>query len=269
MRRVFFPVGIAALCFATIIAVGTNTALADPNLALTYSIEYGGIRIMELDARLDLAEGAQSDYSISLDGHTVGFLGNLKPVAFSATAEGTAGERGMQPAVYATTTHKRNKLKSLTITFQPNDAPITSFTPPDDKEDPGPPELLKDSIDPGSAVVGLIHTLATTSSCNDTIRIFDGKRRYDITFTDLPNERLKPSSHSMFSGRTHPCHATMVPRYGFKRGKGNPWDNSTVWFGQVLSDAPMLPVRIDTQIGLGPVRLNLIAAHWLDQRASR
>jgi hypothetical protein len=36
-----------------------------------------------------------------------------------------------------------------------------------------------------------------------------------------------------------------------------------------LSDAPMLPVRIDTQIGLGPVRLNLIAAHWLDQRASR
>jgi hypothetical protein len=261
--------GIAGLIFAALVAGGARSVLAEPNLVLGYSIEYGGIRIMELDARLDLADATQSDYSITLEGHTVGFLGNLKPVAFTATAQGTAAGSGMQPDVYATTTQKRKKQKSLRITFQPNDAPVTSFTPPDDWEDPGPPELLKDSIDPGSAIVGLIRNLATTSSCQDTIRIFDGKHRYDITFTDLPDERLKPSSHSIFSGRAHPCHATMVPRYGFKRGKDNPWDNSTVWFGQVLANAPLLPVRIDTQIGLGPVRLNLISARWLDQRASR
>jgi len=268
MRRVL-SVGIAGLFFAAVATEGARSAVAEPNLVLGYSIEYGGIRIMELDARLDLAGSTQTDYSIRLDGHTVGFLGNLKPVAFTATAEGTAGDSGMQPAIYATTTQKRKKQKSLTITFQPNDAPVTSFTPPDDWEDPGPPELLKGSIDPGSAVVGLIRTLATTSSCRDTIRIFDGKHRYDLTFTDLPEERLNPSSHSMFSGLTHPCRANMVPRYGFKSGKGTPWDKSTVWFGRVLAGAPMLPVRIDTRIGLGPVRLNLISARWLDQRASR
>ena len=47
-------------------------------------------------------------------------------MAFTATAEGTAQDRGMQPAVYATTTQKRDKQKSLTITFQPDDVPVTA-----------------------------------------------------------------------------------------------------------------------------------------------
>ena len=268
MRRVL-PVGTATLLFLSLAVGGGRHAFAEPNLLLGYNIEYGGIRIMQLDARLDLAEGAQSEYLISLEGHTVGFLGNLKPVAFTATSEGIADDNRMQPALYATTTNKRNKQKSLTVTFQPNNAPVTSFTPPDDREDPGPPEMLKDSIDPGSAIVSLIRTLAMTSSCKDTVQVFDGKRRYDIAFADMPNELLKESSHSMFSGWTHRCHATMVLRSGFKPGKRNPWDNSTVWFGRVLNDAPMLPVRIDTQFSLGPVRLNLVSARWLEQRASR
>ena len=268
MRRVL-PIAPAALFFLAAAAVGGRPASAEPNLVLSYNIEYGGIKIMQLDARLDLTEGTRSDYSISLEGRTVGFIGNLKPVAFTATSEGTAGDHGMQPAVYATTTNKRNKQKSLTITFQPDDAPVTNFVPADDREDPGPPELLKDSIDPGSAIVGLIRTLATTSSCEEMVRIFDGKRSYDITFNDMPTELLKESSHSIFSGLAHRCHATMVPRYGFKPRKGNLWESTTVWFGRVLSDAPMVPVRIDTQISLGPVRLNLVSARWLDQRASR
>ena len=61
MRRAL-SVGIAGLLLAVVAAGGARSAAAEPNLLLSYSIEYGGIRVMEVDARLDLANGTRSDY---------------------------------------------------------------------------------------------------------------------------------------------------------------------------------------------------------------
>jgi hypothetical protein len=57
--------------------------------------------------------------------------------------------------------------------------------------------------------------------------------------------------------------------HGFKPGKRRPLDDTVIWLGRVLEGAPPLPVRVETEISLGAVRLELASARWADRQASR
>ena len=268
MHRIL-PIRTAVLVLLAFAAGGAGQAVAEPDLVLGYDMYFSGITIMQLEARLDLAGGTQGEYTITVEGRTVGLVDTLKPIAFTAMSEGVANGYGLQPALYATTTEKRSKRKGLTVTFLPYGTPVTRFTPPDDEEEPAPPELLEDSLDPVSAFLSLMRSVSDTSSCTGTIQVFDGKRRYDVEVADLPHEVLQKSSYSIYGGETQRCRGTMIPRYGF--GPGNPkmFDRTTIWFGHVLRDAPPVPVRIDAEIGIAAARLYLVSVRWLDQRANR
>lgn len=249
--------------------LGMAGASAAPDLVLDYDIYYGGVSVMKVEARLDWDEGANPGYAITLEGRTVGLFDTLKPLAFKATAEGVSTGMSFVPSYYATSTHKRGKQKALSVHFRPNGAPVARFTPADDAEEPAPPELLQNAIDPGSAVLTLLNSFARSSACSGKILVYDGKRRYDVAFIDLPREMLQKTSYSIYSGEAKRCRLDMTPVFGFKPGKRALLDESTVWFGKVLDNAPPLPVRIDAKIGLGPVRLHLASARWVDQQASR
>jgi uncharacterized protein DUF3108 len=242
---------------------------ARSDLLLAYDVRYGGITVMKVEARLDLAAGSDRSYAIALEGRTVGLLNTLKPITFTATSKGFSSEAGFQPAFYATTTVKRDKRKGLTIAFAPGGTPVTQFTPADDAEELPPAELLEGSVDPASAFLELARSVAESAACSGTAGVFDGKRRYDVIFTSLPRETLQKTSHSPYAGETKRCRIKMRPLHGFKPGKPRPLDGTELWFAEVLSGAPPLPVRIETEISLGAVRLELTSARWAEQQASR
>ncbi len=262
------PLQIAALAPLLCAGAGIVPAYAESELLLDYDIRYGGISIMELTARLDLAEGKDPSYAISLQGRTVGLIDALKPIAFTATSEGVANGHGLQPALYSTTTHKHKKHKALSIAFAPDQTPVTHFTPADDAEEPAPPQMLEGSVDPASAILTLIRTVSETGSCSGTVEVFDGKKRYDVTFVDLPREMLQKTSYALYSGEAKRCRLDVRALHGFKPGKRT-LDGTTVWFGTVLDGVPPLPVRIETEISLGQVRLELTSVRWADQEANR
>jgi hypothetical protein len=255
----------AAVLAATLCA--PTAAAAGPDLLLTYDVRFGGVTIMQAEARLNLAEGgADERYEVGLKGRTVGLIDRLKPIAFTAASEGAASPAGLQPARYSSSTAKRDKRKGLTVAFAPEAVPVTQFTPPDDAEDPVPPELLEGTLDPASALLAVVRSVARTGSCAASLEIFDGKRRYDVTFADLPKQRLQ---HDAYAGEAGVCRADSRPVFGFKPGKRAPLDDTTLWFGQVLDGAPPLPVQVETEISVGAVRMELTSARWADRQASR
>jgi hypothetical protein len=260
----------AAALAVLLFAGGTLAeAKAEPELLLDYDVRYGGVTIMKLQARLDLAEGSDEGYAVALQGRTVGLVDKLTPIAFTAHSQGAENGKGLQPALYSTTTRKRDKRKGLSIAFQPGGAPVTRFTPADDAEEPAPPELLEGSIDPASGMIALLRSVAETDACSGTVPIFDGKRRYDVTFLSEPQESITQTSHSVYSGKLTVCRLKSKPLHGFKPGKRRPLDDTVIWLGRVLEGAPPLPVRVETEISLGAVRLELASARWADRQASR
>jgi hypothetical protein len=259
----------AAILGLTLCAfTGSAVAARQPQLLLSYDVRYGGVTIMKLQAGLDLAEGSGSGYRVAVEGRTVGLLDRLKPIAFTAVSEGRVTAGALQPALYATTTRKRDKRKGVTISFSPDAAPVTRYMPPDDDEEQAPPELLEGSLDPASALLTLIRSVAQTASCSGTVGVYDGKRRYDVTFLSLPQEVLHKTSGEPYSGTARRCKLKLRPLHGFKPGKRQPLDGTLIWLGDVVQGAPPLPVRIETEISLGAVRLDLASARWADGPAA-
>jgi hypothetical protein len=257
----------AAILAATLCAAATPTgAAAESDLLLTYDVRFSGVTIMQAEARLNLAEGVDERYEVGLKGRTVGLIDRLKPIAFTAASEGAASPAGLQPVLYSTSTAKRDKRKGLTVAFAPETVPVTQFTPPDDAEEPVPPELLEGTLDPASAMLALVRSVARTGSCAGSQAIFDGKRRYDVTFADLPKQRLE---HEAYAGEASLCRAQSRPVFGFKPGKRAPLDGTILWFGQVLEGAPPLPIQVETEISVGAVWMELTSARWVDRQASR
>ena len=258
--------GLARLMRAALLAAlalaPSGAGGAEQPLALTYLVHFGGATIMQIDARLALAEQGGSRYSVAVAGHTLGLLDRIKPLAFAAHSEGLAQDRGLQPARYTTRTDKRDKSKEVTIAFRPGGTPEARFTPaPDDPIEPLPPELAKGILDPASALVAVLQKVAETGSCAGTVPVFDGKRRFDLDFSAGGSQGLKPSDYSIFSGPAQRCEVSLVPRHGFEEDKpGKLPQHATVWFGEVFPDAPPLPVRIDTQNQISAVRVHLVRA---------
>ena len=55
-------------------AAGASAEAAQSDLLLAYDVRYGGVTIMKLEARLDLAVGSDRSYAIAVEGRTVGLL---------------------------------------------------------------------------------------------------------------------------------------------------------------------------------------------------
>jgi hypothetical protein len=145
----------------------------------------------------------------------------------------------------------------------------TQFTPPDDAEEPAAPELLEGSLDPATALLAAVRSVAETASCAGPLPVFDGKRRYDVSFANLPRQVLQKTGSSGFSGEASVCRLKVKPLHGFKPGKRNALDGTMIWFGMAVAQAPPVPVRIETEISLGAVSIELGSARWANQQASR
>ena len=74
MRSVL-SVGIAGLFYAVVAAGGARSAVAEPNLLLSYSIDFGGIRVMD-GARSD--DDKKSDFRISAIDNVNRFVATVK-----------------------------------------------------------------------------------------------------------------------------------------------------------------------------------------------
>lgn len=107
------------------------------------------------------------------------------------------------------------------------------------------------TIDPLSALLTLIETVAATGSCDAKIRVFDGKRRYDMTAADGD---AKDGVE---------CRVALEQIAGFRsREKDSPRypKTMTIRLGRVAEGFPPMPVEVTASNFFGLLTLRLIDA---------
>src|SRR5678816_901136 len=77
----------------------------------------------------------------------------------------------------------------------------------------GPEGLDRERVE--GAVVAVSRRIVDRGTCAGTARIFDGVRRYDLSYEDLGERQLEDAED--FTGRARLCRATMTPIGGFWR----------------------------------------------------
>lgn len=252
-------------------------AAADPVKA-TYRVFVGGVTALDVDATLDVTGDR---YRIAMSAVTGGTIGRLFSWRSDSQSDGHVRGDDLRPESHRQTSQLRGEPRNVTLTYGPQGDVSTSVTPPAEKDDrePVPPDLQRGTLDPLTAALDLLFAVGANQGCDRSLPVFDGRRRYDMVFSEVGRRIVDPSRHSIFSGIAQQCRVTYKPVAGYARSssgggfwqRSNPADRPPVnlWLAPVAAGYPPLPVRLETDSDFGGVVVHLtgITPPAADRRA--
>jgi hypothetical protein len=229
-------------------------------IRLDYRVYLGGLHVLSLASALeDEREGA---YRMTVLAHTDGLIATFVDASYEAETAGDADGLLARPAKYRGTSRDGDEIsKKVSVTFNGDGAPEVVFDPADAAPDePLPAAALAATVDPVSAMLTLMRTLAETGRCEAEVRVFDGKRRYDLSAKDAGTYVLKASRHAPYGGPATKCRVRIARIAGFREGrlaKRYP-DELTIFLAPVFPGEPPVPVRVHGDNLFGALRMHLV-----------
>ena len=121
---------------------------------------------------------------------------------------------------------------------------------------------LKNVMDPLTSIINVIENIKNTKSCDQSFKIFDGRRRYDLKIKTLGKENLVNDRPKSFSGNVTTCGVKMIPIGGHRlkskwKPKQDKFSDFKIYFGKISSGL-LFPVRMNLERWFGTVVVRLI-----------
>lgn len=247
-----------------LLLVATSAAAAE-HLELEYEVRYGPLRIM---AMRNTSQQLDDRYVATSEMRTLGMVGTLFPWQATARTIGRGRGTALAPEAHRTDGTLREARRTVTIDYGGDGAVRAEVAPPadSDERDPVPPDLQQATIDPLTA--GLA---AVASGCRGTLRVFDGRRRYDMTLSDLGEGELPGGSDGVYRGRARHCRAAITPLAGFwRRNREKDYRPSALdaWIASAVPGVRPVPVYLELQAPVGTVGIHLLRAAALPDGAA-
>jgi len=140
------------------------------------------IKIGEINSYLVTSD---SDYNLKFDLETEKLINLVTTIKGNGKIKGTIKDSILYPEFYQYKYTKKNKEKNTQILFNNSNVLSTSTIPKFDinKLTPINKNMLIDVIDPITAII-YISNYELNKGCTNNYKIFDGKRRYNLTYTN-------------------------------------------------------------------------------------
>jgi hypothetical protein len=184
-------------------------------LSLAYSIAFWGIPFGQTNY-----DGRFTDTGYSARSHfqTSGIVSMFWQAIIDATANGRIAQHRLIPNEYDSYYRRsEEKKEQLKVTFANGDATTFADPPYNMTQWPVTAEQKRDAVDPMSAVTLILAGVKADAAnpCGTVAPVFDGRRRYDITFSYMKDEPVKLAS-GLYNGRAHLCQLHYNQIAGFK-----------------------------------------------------
>jgi hypothetical protein len=133
--------------------------------------------------------------------------------------------------------------------------------------------LQQSTIDPMTATLQ-----ALFSECRGSLPVFDGRRRYDLMFTDVGLADVPRARGAMYSGPARRCRADIKPLAGFWRPDSLHDERPSrmeYWIASPRPELPPVPVYLELSSPRGILKIHLTglkalgAANQLDTSKHR
>ena len=117
--------------------------------------------------------------------------------------------------------------------------------------------MLRDVTDPFSAMMTMLNRLDAGKSCSGVFQIYDGRRRAELSFSDLGIVELVPDRAFAFDGKAQLCGLVSLPLGGHRRKSRftskTPNPNETRAYIARLATGLLVPVRIEVDLFFGQI----------------
>lgn len=241
---------------------------------MVYDVYAGGIHAVEAEVIIDTSKPGR--YSISMGGHTRGFLGSIAPWNGIFESHGwTGGEGEYQPELHKSTTTWRDEteIKEYKYTkdggFQ--ELIITDHDKAPRREEVEA-ELTQGTTDAFSAALASFNAVATDQNCEGSYEVFDGKRRFEQVFVQKDLVDLESSKYNIYEGPAARCTVEVKPVAGEWHKKPRGWMSiqeqgrkkgtmPTVWMAKINDNGPAVPVKVFVKTEFGGLYMHLTEYH--------
>ncbi len=253
-----------------IVAAPSN--MTNKDMKLQYNVYAGGMHALKASLNMSLDT---KKYDIALEAKTNGLIGKLFPWRGHFETFGETTEEGFIPAKYESTSYWKNKAKITLLEYE-NGSVKAKKSIKDGKEKLETnfkDNLTQDTVDMLTGAIKILQTAGKENSCNGSVPVFDGKRRFNLVFREVGKSVIRKSKYSVFSGEAIKCIVEVKPVLGFKkkdykRGwlavqnhtkKRNKLP--TIWLAKLDKDGPTIPVRMEIASSYGTVIAHLTATN--------
>lgn len=233
--KVFSPLLALAVCLAA-----AGGAEADPIL-LRFEIFGGpGLHFLTLAATVDYTS---ETYAITAEAKTRSMADLFLDLHSRLEVRGKVAGDALRPEAMHAETHRRGADFYTRIDYGADGSVKANASPPPMRPvTPVSAAQMRGTIDQLTAYLALARSLARRGSCTLGLAVFDGRRRYDLNFTDATAESLPG-----FAGTVQVCRMSRLRIAGFPidRGSSERTDQGKLWFARLLADELMVPVRME------------------------
>ncbi len=210
LRRVLFA-ALAASALATPAAAADNSALGVGYTIAFWAIPFGHTHY---DGKI-----TPTGYSAKMHFETNGVVSMFWKSTIDATVNGRLGEHSITPVVYDSYSQDRDKpMQRVKVSFE-KDIPETLAEPAyNTSKYPVSDAQKKGTLDPMSAITAILSGVKVTDKdpCGTGVQIFDGRRRYDVSFSYVKDEQVA-LTNKVFTGRAHLCKIAYNQIAGYKQ----------------------------------------------------
>jgi Protein of unknown function (DUF3108) len=219
--------------------VPANAAEPD-SIFLRFEVFGGpGLHFLTLTATVNQSSEA---YSISAEAETRGIVDLFLDLHSRLEVRGRISAGVLRPEAMRADTHRRGVHLHTRIDYGPNGTVTAEATPPTTPPvTPAAPAQMRGTVDQLTAYLMLARSLARAGTCALALAVFDGRRRYDLTFTDAEPEALPDSdAHSQVCSMSR----RRIAGFPADRGGDETTDQGKLWFARLLPGDVMIPVRM-------------------------
>lgn len=243
-------------------AVPAEEALTKGKILATYEVDLASFNLGEftIDARF---EG--SAYELKGEGRFSLFLGRTYKSSGSAESSGRFASGGFKPSSFKLSIKNGDKKEARRMSFARGAVSQVTFNPQKKigrHRVPVTQEQLADVLDPLSAA--FLHT-SSGNPCDDTMKVFDGRLRFDLVLTPKRADQLPREAPAGLSGPAAVCTVTFVPIGGYKPDNAavkylSQTDQIEAWLVRVPRTTLYVPywIGVPTPLGRGGATLTKI-----------
>ncbi len=245
--------------FAVLVFGGAAAARAQDRqgFSLTYDAYVSGVKALTL--QFDLAvddpggtavDDGAADYQAAVEIETSGLVSAFVDWRLEATSDGRLADDGAKPTRYRTANFRGDEARSVVIDYG-EDGPRDVRSQPaiaDEDREAVPVAEIAGTIDPMSALTQALMLAKDGTVCPTFVRIFDGRRRYDLHTEPLGRKVFDGSRVAPYEGPALGCGIRLERIAGFKPFEGREdhamSSDIEMWMSAVLGDDVWVPVRV-------------------------
>jgi len=255
-----------AIAVAALLAAAPAAA-ADRHLSLQFEAYVGGISALTVGVEAGLRPEA---YNVDFRFGTRGVVSWVMDWKMNAYSRGQFAPSGLIPASAATDSLWNGNKRTTRLDYAKDGSVSVDMVPVPDKDDrnPVPDALKRGTVDVSSALLGTLEAVGKTGTCARRVKVYDGRRRYDLVFADDGTATLGADTESVYHGQALVCRLWIDPKAGFRNtGSRMDWatgDHARVYVAKVFDGGPPIPVALEYDTDLGTLRAYLTEASFSD-----